>query len=80
MSELPCSVIIVGVGNEQFLGMQELDGDGGRLQSNGRAAVRDIVQFVALSDAMRKGDLAQQVLKEVPEQFCSYMERVGIKP
>ena len=58
MSELPCSVIIVGVGNERFLGMQELDGDGGRLQSNGRFAKRDIVQFVALSDALRKGDLA----------------------
>ena len=58
MSELPCSVIIVGVGNESFRGMQELDGDGGRLQSNGRFAKRDIVQFVALSDALRKGDLA----------------------
>ena len=58
MSELPCSVIIVGVGNERFLGMQELDGDGGRLQSNGRFAKRDIVQFVALSDALRNGDLA----------------------
>ena len=58
MSELPCSIIIVGVGNERFLGMQELDGDGGRLQSNGRSAKRDIVQFVALSDALGRGDLA----------------------
>ena len=29
---------------------------------------------------MRMGNLAEQVLKEVPEQVCSYMERVGFKP
>ena len=29
---------------------------------------------------MQRGNLAEQVLKEVPEQVCSYMERVGFKP
>ena len=49
MSDLPCSIIIVGVGNEAFIGMQELDGDDGRLNANGRYASRDIVQFVAFN-------------------------------
>ena len=30
--------------------------------------------------AMNKGDLAEQVLKEVPEQICTYMEKNGISP
>jgi hypothetical protein len=46
-STLPMSVIIVGVGMEEFELMQQLDCDGGLLRDNrGRTAVRDIVQFV----------------------------------
>ena len=61
--------------------MEELDGDGGRLRnSRGQAAARDIVQFVEFNACMQRGNLAEQVLKEVPEQVCSYMERVGFKP
>ena len=61
--------------------MEELDGDGGRLRnSRGQAAARDVVQFVEFNACMQRGNLAEQVLKEVPEQVCSYMERVGFKP
>ena len=35
LSKMPCSVIIVGVGNADFSSMEELDGDGGRLRSGG---------------------------------------------
>ena len=78
LSDLPCSIIIVGVGNADFSAMEELDGDGGRLRnSHGQACARDIVQFVEFGQCMRMGNLAEQVLKEVPEQVCSYMERVG---
>jgi len=43
-SSLPLSIIIIGVGNESFANMIELDGDDGVLRdSNGRAATRDIV-------------------------------------
>ena len=46
-SVLPLSVIIVGVGGEDFSAMEYLDGDGGRLRdAAGRSAARDIVQFV----------------------------------
>ena len=44
LSELPCSVIIVGVGNADFGQMEDLDGDGGLLRdSTGRQARRDVV-------------------------------------
>jgi len=61
--------------------MEELDGDGGRLRnSQGVEIARDIVQFVEYRDAIRKGNLAEQVLKEVPEQVCGFMERIGFNP
>ena len=40
------SVIIVGVGNEDFSTMEMLDGDDIKLSFNGVKAARDIVQFV----------------------------------
>ena len=68
LSGLPASIIIVGVGNANFDSMEELDGDGGLLRDgSGNECERDIVQFVEFNAAMAKGDLAEQVLKEVPE-------------
>ena len=79
LANLPCSVIIVGVGNADFSSMEELDGDGGRLKnSHGVEAKRDIVQFVEFNKAMQRGNLAEQVLKEVPKQLVSYMENNSI--
>lgn len=50
-SHLPLSVIIVGVGKEQFEMMRELDADQEVLRApNQEAAVRDLVQFVKLED------------------------------
>jgi Copine len=44
LSSLPCSIIIIGVGNADFSSMDELDGDGGPLKDNaGRPCQRDIV-------------------------------------
>lgn len=46
-SRLPCSVIIVGVGGEDFEMMHELDSDDKILKSDKNIkAKRDIVQFV----------------------------------
>ena len=46
-SELPMSIIIIGVGKEKFKLMKELDSDKQILRSSsGKAAQRDIVQFV----------------------------------
>lgn len=46
-SKLPCSIIIVGVGNEDFEMMVDLDSDDRILRSDkNNKAKRDIVQFV----------------------------------
>ena len=46
-SKLPCSVIIVGVGNEEFEKMVDLDSDDKLLKDDkNRKCKRDIVQFV----------------------------------
>ena len=80
LSRLPVSIIIIGVGNADFSSMEELDGDDGPLKdSQGNRCARDIVQFVEYKKAVAHGDLAQQVLKEVPPQFCSYMELINFQ-
>jgi hypothetical protein len=80
-SYLPLSIIIIGVGMEKFKAMKELDSDGSLLRdSNGRSAVRDIVQFVKFKKYAASGAhvLAEKVLKEVPDQFVAYMLSKGI--
>merc|ERR1719510_854495 len=47
-SDLPMSIIIIGVGEEDFSVMEALDSDDKLLRANGRVASRDIVQFVEL--------------------------------
>ena len=81
-SVLPTSVVIVGVGaSEELELMEELDSDNQLLtDDDGRPAARDIVQFVRFSEAIRKGNLAEEVLREIPEQLCLYMEHVGFRP
>jgi hypothetical protein len=83
LSSLPCSIIIVGLcyGYFNFENMHILDGDGGPLRDNqGRQVNRDIVQFVAYNECIKQGNLAEEVLKEVPNQFVSYMTMKGIAP
>mmetsp|Transcript_21058 Transcript_21058/g.35667 ORF Transcript_21058/g.35667 Transcript_21058/m.35667 type:complete len:496 (+) Transcript_21058:87-1574(+) len=46
-SNQPMSIIIVGVGSDDFSGMEALDGDKVKISANGQTAARDIVQFVA---------------------------------
>ena len=73
-SSLPMSVIIVGVGDEDFSAMDILDGDRQGLSYKGQKAKRDIVQFVELSQFLAgnggwsKESLARAVLAEVPGQ------------
>ena len=67
LSQLPVSIIIVGVGKGPFGQMEKLDGDKMILRDgDGQACARDIVQFVPFIECCQKGDLAEQVLKEVP--------------
>jgi len=66
-SKLPCSIIIVGVGNEEFEKMVELDSDDKLLKNDRNVrAKRDIVQFVKYREALKRGTLNEEVLKEIP--------------
>ncbi|KAG2499352.1 hypothetical protein HYH03_002927 [Edaphochlamys debaryana] len=76
---LPLSILIVGIGNDNFGDMNRLDGDKQRLSVGNRTAVRDIVQFVEFNryagDAQR---LAQELLAELPGQLLEYMRNNNI--
>ena len=85
-SQLPMSIIIVGVGNEDFSAMEELDSDKGHLNAGGQVAVRDIVQFVEMRKFLAnegywdQEKLAKAVLAEVPKQVVKWMKMRGLKP
>lgn len=80
-SGLACSVIIVGVGDADFGMMEQLDADERLLQAaSGAVAKRDIVQFVEFRECVKRGNLAEEVLREIPDQVVSCMEQAGFKP
>lgn len=76
-SNLPISIIIVGVGGEKFASMKVLDNDEGTLKVS-----RDIVQFVPFRQYTNRSlaDLAKDVLMEVPKQLVDYMTKHNIQP
>ncbi|KAG8496548.1 hypothetical protein CXB51_007653 [Gossypium anomalum] len=82
-SDLPLSILIVGVGGADFKEMEILDADKGeRLESTtGCIASRDIVQFVPFRD-VQSGEISMvgALLAELPTQFLTYMRRRDIKP
>merc|ERR1711887_491620 len=89
-SDLPLSIIIVGVGSEDFSAMDELDSDDNLLTHNGQTAKRDIVQFVEMQKFVNgsgshratwnKDLLAREVLAEIPDQLVGYMRAKKFKP
>jgi len=86
-SHLPMSIIIIGVGKEDFEAMDELDSDDSLLEQGGRTAQRDIVQFVELNRFVCSGSrgwdkelLAGEVLAELPDQIVGAMKAGGHRP
>eukprot|EP01038_Epipyxis_sp_PR26KG_P006850 gene6850-9379_t len=82
-SEAPMSIVVVGVGAEDFSSMKALDSDKKQLQdSSGDTAQRDILQFVSFREQQKNGaaSIAADVLAEIPGQLLKYMELNGIKP
>ena len=81
-SFLPISVIIIGIGDNNFDNMDILDADENPLyDKNGRKADRDLVQFVPFNkfkDNPQK--LAEEVLEEVPRQVVEYYQHNNIIP
>ncbi|CAM9640078.1 unnamed protein product [Scytosiphon promiscuus] len=84
-SNLPLSVVIVGVGQANFSDMSMLDGDGGLLRdSAGTKASRDIVQFVPFSKYnLAEGmgaRLAADTMAEIPDQLLKFFRSKSITP
>jgi hypothetical protein len=73
-AKLPISIIIIGIGSEDFTNMKILDGDETPLiNSKGEKVVRDIVQFVSFKDFKHNPQkLAEEVLYEIPTQVENY--------
>ena len=80
-SMLPLSIIIVGVGDEDFTQMKQLDSDTNLLQIGNNVAERDTVQFVEIKTReeegkmvlMNKEEFAKEALKEIPQQVTDWM-------
>eukprot|EP00179_Madagascaria_erythrocladioides_P023978 CAMPEP_0198328632 /NCGR_PEP_ID=MMETSP1450-20131203/15593_1 /TAXON_ID=753684 ORGANISM="Madagascaria erythrocladiodes, Strain CCMP3234" /NCGR_SAMPLE_ID=MMETSP1450 /ASSEMBLY_ACC=CAM_ASM_001115 /LENGTH=639 /DNA_ID=CAMNT_0044032779 /DNA_START=165 /DNA_END=2084 /DNA_ORIENTATION=+ len=81
-SDLPLSIVIVGVGGADFTAMEQLDADDTPLTSQaGRRMQRDIVQFVPFRQFQAApGLLAEQVLAEIPDQMLDFMHAKQITP
>ena len=72
-SRLPLSIIVVGIGGEDFSNMQGLGSS--KLGSVAAGFVeRDVVGFAAFGDVAHDGSaLAAQLLAKLPGQFLAYM-------
>ena len=82
-SKLPLSIVIIGIGDSHFTGMDILDGDEEPLKNSlGEMRKRDIVQFVKFNNFKKKDkdcgtELAEEVLKEIPRQIEEYYRFFG---
>ena len=81
-SLLPLSIIIVGIGNEDFSKMDVLDGDDTPLTSStGKQRMRDLVQFVRFNQLQNKREeLTMEILAEIPRQIVEYYQFKNLNP
>ena len=82
-SQLPLSIVIVGVGSEDFESMDILDADDVPLYSMKykREMSADIVQFVPYREFRGNPQLlAREVLDEIPGQLLGFMKKNNIDP
>ena len=81
-SKSPLSIVIVGIGNENFDNMEQLDADIKPLvDSRGEKMLRDIVQFVPFRNfGYSPIALTKEVLAEVPREITNYFRIKGIVP
>lgn len=74
-SKDPLSVVIVGIGEADFAGMEFLDNF-----ESGMEDGRDITKFVRFNDYKSYNALTEAVLDEIPDQLVSYYFDRGILP
>jgi len=83
ISNLPISILVVGVGSEDFENMRILEGEGQLLRDgSGNVAARHNVQFIPLLNYkdQHHSELARDILCEIPREFLEYMKNKGIAP
>jgi hypothetical protein len=81
-SRCPLSIVIVGIGNENFEKMRILDADDLPLvDTEGKKMARDIVQFVPFREVNNSpASLVEAVLDEIPREIVNFFKMKGIKP
>ena len=80
-STLPLSIVIVGVGSDDFESMDILDADEEPLYSMKykKNMASDIVQFVPYRDFRNNpAQLARETLDEIPRQMLDFFRRNNI--
>jgi hypothetical protein len=71
----PLSVVIVGIGEADFSGMEFLDAFDPAIDTG-----RDITKFVRFNDYKSYNALTEAVLDEIPDQLVSFYFEKGIMP
>lgn len=81
-SNSPLSIVIVGIGNENFANMDKLDADDEPLvDSHGRQMLRDIVQFVPYRKFGNSPTaLTKEVLAEIPREITNFFRIKAVTP
>eukprot|EP00934_Nitzschia_sp_Nitz4_P009005 Nitzschia sp. Nitz4//scaffold60_size111251//75778//78153//NITZ4_004156-RA/size111251-augustus-gene-0.115-mRNA-1//1//CDS//3329555591//8995//frame0 len=74
-SKDPLSVVIVGIGEADFTGMEFLDAFDPQLEDG-----KDITKFVRFNDYKSYNALTEAVLDEIPDQLVNYYYEKGILP
>ena len=81
--DAPLSILIIGVGNNDFSSVKKLCGDkNGMLRdSRGIPIAREVVTFVSFKQfGGNATEVIAEALKEIPEQFVEYHVMNGAKP
>lgn len=81
-SYAPLSIVIVGIGKDNFANMVKLDADDEPLvDSRGTQMMRDIVQFVPFRSVGNSPvRLAKEVLEEIPREIANFFKIRNISP
>lgn len=74
-SEDPLSIVIVGIGDADFTGMEFLDEHDATKEGG-----RDITKFVRFSDYKSFNALTEAVLDEIPDQLVEYFYNREMMP
>ena len=78
-SYLPFSLIIIGIGNDNFTKMMKFDIN--TIPSNGKLRLRDSVNFVVFNRYKDNiPELQKKVFEDIPKQMVEYYSKVSIYP